>query len=188
MAIGRHGLQGKQNLYEHTWRVPLFVKGPGIKAGSRVTGNVYLLDTLSTLCDLAGIAIPATSQGRSFKPVLMGKQDTIRDVLYGAYCGGTKPGMRSVRKGDWKLIKYDVMDGKVRQTQLFNLRENPHEYIVENHDSKVKAQSEAKPRPGQLNLADDPRHAGKLKEMEILLHSEMKRLGDPHRLWDQPKD
>ena len=23
MAIGRHGLQGKQNLYEHTWRVPL---------------------------------------------------------------------------------------------------------------------------------------------------------------------
>ena len=188
MAIGRHGLQGKQNLYEHTWRVPLFVKGPGIKAGSRVTGNVYLLDTLSTLCDLAGIAIPATSQGRSFKPVLMGKADTVRDVLYGAYCGGTKPGMRSVRKGDWKLIKYDVMDGKVRQTQLFNLRENPHEYIVQNHDSKVKAQSKAKPGSGQLNLAGDPRHAGKLKEMEALLHSEMKRLGDPHRLWDQPKD
>ena len=188
MAIGRHGLQGKQNLYEHTWRVPLFVKGPGIKAGSRVTGNVYLLDTLSTLCDLAGIAIPATSQGRSFKPVLMGKADTVRDVLYGAYCGGTKPGMRSVRKGDWKLIKYDVMDGKVRQTQLFNLRENPHEYIVQNHDSKVKAQSKAKPGPSQLNLADDPGHAGKLKEMEALLHSEMKRLGDPHRLWDQPKD
>jgi choline-sulfatase len=188
MAIGRHGLQGKQNLYEHTWRVPLFVKGPGIKAGSRVTGNVYLLDTLSTLCDLAGIAIPATSQGRSFKPVLMGKADTVRDVLYGAYCGGTKPGMRSVRKGDWKLIKYDVMDGKVRQTQLFNLRENPHEYIVQNHDSKVKAQSKAKPGPSQLNLADDPGHAGKLKEMEALLHSEMKRLGDPHHLWDQPKD
>ena len=29
IAIGRHGLQGKQNLYEHTWRVPLIVKGPG---------------------------------------------------------------------------------------------------------------------------------------------------------------
>ena len=36
MAIGRHGLQGKQNLYEHTWRVPMFVKGPGIKPGERV--------------------------------------------------------------------------------------------------------------------------------------------------------
>ena len=33
MAIGRHGLQGKQNLYDHTWRVPFIVKGPGIKPG-----------------------------------------------------------------------------------------------------------------------------------------------------------
>jgi arylsulfatase A-like enzyme len=33
IAIGRHGLQGKQNLYEHTWRVPMIVKGPGIKPG-----------------------------------------------------------------------------------------------------------------------------------------------------------
>ena len=55
MAIGRHGLQGKQNLYEHTWRVPFIVKGPGIKAGSRTKGNIYLLDVLSTLCDIAGI-------------------------------------------------------------------------------------------------------------------------------------
>ena len=187
MAIGRHGLQGKQNLYEHTWRVPLFVKGPSIKAGSRVTGNVYLLDTLATLCDLAGIAIPATNQGLSFKPVLMGKQDTVRDVLYGAYCGGTKPGMRSVRKGDWKLIKYDVMAGKVRKTQLFNLKENPHEYIVEHHDNEVKARSNASPKPGHRNLASDPDYRKKLKEMETLLYSEMKRLRDPHRLWDQPE-
>lgn len=41
MAIGRHGLQGKQNLYEHTWRVPFVVKGPGIEAGSRAQGNTY---------------------------------------------------------------------------------------------------------------------------------------------------
>ena len=143
---------------------------------------------MATFCDLAGFKPPATCEGISFKPVLMGEKETIREVLYGVYCGGTKPGMRSVRKGDWKLIKYDVMDGKVRQTQLFNLRENPHEYIVQNHDAKVKAQSKAKPGPNQLNLAGDPGHADKLKEMETLLHSEMKRLNDPHRLWDQPKD
>jgi hypothetical protein len=115
----------------------------------------------------------------------MGKADTVRDVLYGAYCGGTKPGMRSVRKGDWKLIKYDVMDGKVRETQLFNLKENPNEYLKQNHDSRVTAQSGAKPKPNQRNLANDPGHAAKLKEMEALLLSEMKRLGDPYRLWDQ---
>ena len=185
MAIGRHGLQGKQNLYEHTWRVPFFAMGPGIKPGSRAPGNVYLLDVLATFCDLTGVQIPATSEGISFKPVLMGKKDRVREVLYGAYCGGTKPGMRSVRKGDWKLIKYDVMDGKVRETQLFNLKENPHEFLAQNHESEVKALTGAKPKTGQLNLANDPKHAAKLKEMEDLLLSEMKRLDDPHRLWDQ---
>jgi arylsulfatase A-like enzyme len=188
MAIGRHGLQGKQNLYEHTWRVPLFVKGPGVKPGSRAPGNIYLLDVMATFCDLAGFKPPASCEGISFKPVLMGKKETTREVLYGVYCGGTKPGMRSVRKGDWKLIKYDVMDGKVQETQLFNLKDNPHEYLAQNHAPQVMAQSGAKPKPNQRNLATDPKYGGKLKEMEALLLSEMKRLGDPHHLWDQPKD
>ena len=34
IAIGRHGLMGKQNLYEHTWRVPFIVQGPGIPCKS----------------------------------------------------------------------------------------------------------------------------------------------------------
>lgn len=178
MAIGRHGLQGKQNLYQHTWRVPYIVKGPGIKAGSRATGNVYLLDSLSTICDLAGVDAPASSEGTSFKPVLLGKQDTVRDTLYGTYSGGTKPGMRCVRKGDWKLIKYDVMDGQVRETQLFNLAENPHEFLAQ-HNRKS---------PLETNLAINPEYADKLAEMEALLLAEMRRLNDPYRLWNQPDD
>jgi choline-sulfatase len=178
IAIGRHGLQGKQNLYEHTWRVPFIVRGPGIKAGSRAKGNIYLMDVLATLCDLAGVAAPASSEGLSFRSVLEGRRDTVRDVLYGVYCGGTKPGMRSVKQGDWKLIKYDVMDGKIRQTQLFNLAENPHELLPE-HQAK---------NPAQTNLADDPRYAAKRKELEALLLAEERRWNDPYRLWDQPAD
>ena len=58
IAVGRHGLMGKQNLYEHSWRVPFIVSGPGIKSGTRAKGNNYLLDILPTVCDLAGIDIP----------------------------------------------------------------------------------------------------------------------------------
>lgn len=188
MAIGRHGLQGKQNLYEHTWRVPFLAKGPGITPGSRAPGNTYLLDTLATLCDVAGIPIPETNEGISFKPVLEGKRATIREVLYGAYSGGTKPGMRCVRKGDWKLIKYDVLDGKVRETQLFNLAKNPHEFLPEHHREDVMALSGAKPGAEQTDLAEDPAHAGKRAELEALLLAEMQRLDDPHRLWDQPAE
>jgi len=188
MAIGRHGLQGKQNLYQHTWRVPLIVKGPGISPGSRATGNVYLLDVLSTLCDLAGIEPPATNEGQSFEAVLEGERDVIRDVLYGVYCGGTKPGMRCVKKGDWKLIKYDVMDGAVQETQLFNLRENPHEFLSQHHAPVVSSLTGSVPESHQLNLADDPKYSAKRKEMEALLLSEQRRLDDPYRLWDQPQD
>ncbi|HIA47336.1 MAG TPA: sulfatase [Candidatus Hydrogenedentes bacterium] len=188
ISIGRHGLAGKQNLYEHTWRVPYIIKGPGIKSGARVEGNIYLLDTLRTLCDLAGIEVPAVTEGKSFKPVLEGKVEKVRDVLYGVYSGGTKPGIRSVKKGDWKLIKYDVLDGSVRETQLFNLAENPNELLQQHHDPSVVRLTGYTPTPNQVNLADDPKYAEKLKEMEALLLAEQERLDDPYRLWDQPQN
>ena len=186
MAIGRHGLQGKQNLYEHTWRVPFIVKGPGIKAGTRALGNIYLQDVLATLCDVAGIASPPTNEGLSARAVLEGQRQTVRDVLYGVYSGGTKPGIRCVRKGDWKLIKYDALEGKVRETQLFHLGENPYELLAEHHASAVKELLGQTPKARQRNLADDPRHAKQRADMEALLLAEMERLDDPHRLWDQP--
>ena len=176
MAIGRHGLQGKQNLYEHTFRVPYIVMGPGVKKG-RAPGNIYLLDTLATLCDLAGIPAPESNEGESFKSVLTGEGKTVRDTLYGAYTGGTKPGIRCVKNGDWKLIKYDTLDGAVHETQLFNLAENPNEFLLEH----------GKDDPKFNDLAEDPKHATKLAEMEALLLSEMTRLNDPYRLWNQKK-
>ena len=185
MAIGRHGLQGKQNLYEHTWRVPMIVTGPGIEPGSRAQGNVYLLDVLATLCDLAEVPVPASSEGESFAPVLRGEREVVREVLFGAYSGGTKPGMRSVRRGDWKLIKYDCLDGEVRETQLFNLSENPSELLSQHHDEAVSSLTGSIPAEHHKDLAGDPRYARELAQMEALLLEEMVRLEDPYRLWDQ---
>ena len=187
MAIGRHGFQGKQNLYQHTWRVPFIARGPGIKPGTRAVGNVYLLDVLSTLCDFAGIKPPKTAEGTSFRSVLEGREATVREVLYGVYAGGNKPGMRCVKNGDWKLIKYDALDGAIHETQLFDLSRNPHELLKQHHVDVVMALTGNKPERHQVNLADNPRHAAKRRELEALLLSEMKRLDDPYRLWDQPK-
>ncbi|MEN3942831.1 sulfatase-like hydrolase/transferase [Prosthecobacter sp. SYSU 5D2] len=188
MSIGRHGLMGKQNLYQHTWRVPFIVKGPGIKPGSRVEGNIYLLDILATLCDLAGITAPESNEGSSFKPVLTGEKTVVRDVLYGAYSGGSKPGIRCVKQGDWKLIQYEAPDRSVSETQLFNLKENPDELLAQHHDAKVAALTGFTPADGQVNLAKDPAHAEKLAEMQALLLSEMRRLHDPWRFSNQPDD
>lgn len=188
IAVGRHGLTGKQNLYEHTWRVPFLVRGPGIKRGSEASGFIYLLDVLPTMCDLAGIQPSEGMEGLSFRAVLEGKQERVRDLLYGVYCGGTKPGMRSLKTADgMKLIKYDVLDGKVRETQLFDLKANPNEFLIEHHAADVRALTGHTPEAHQINLADDPKYAEKRKELEALLLSEQQRLDDPYRLWDQPQ-
>jgi len=186
MAIGRHGLQGKQNLYEHTWRVPMIVKGPGIAVGKRAQGNVYLLDVLNTMCELTGVAAPESNEGISFADVAQEKRSTIRDVMYGAYCGGTKPGIRCVKQGDWKLIQYDVL-GRVKENQLFNLSGNPHEFLVEHPVDSVQRLSGRQPSAEQRNLAYDRKHEAKLAEMQELLQSEMARLDDPYELWNQKK-
>ena len=188
IAIGRHGLQGKQNLYEYSWRVPFIVRGPGIEPGTRATGNLYLLDILATLCDFAQIPAPKTNEGISLKPVFEGNTDAVREVLYGVFCAETRPGLRCIKKGDWKLIKYDVMDGQYRKTQLFNLADNPHELIFQHHDPIVTRLTGLSPKPNQTNLADNPIYADKLEEMEELLLSEMRQHDDPFRLWNQPKD
>lgn len=126
---------------------------------------------------MAGVAAPATNEGVSMLPVVRGETQPVREVLYGAYCGGAKPGIRSVRKGGWKLVKYESPSGGL-VTQLFNLKDNPDEFLEEHHDPAVTAVSHTNPEPQQKNLADDPAHAAK--------RAEMKRLDDPFRLSDQP--
>jgi choline-sulfatase len=81
-----------------------------------------------------------------------------------------------------------VMNGSVQQTQLFNLKDNPDEFLDEHHAPEVVALTGSTPAKHQVNLANDPQYASKLEEMEALLLAEMRRLNDPWRLWDQPDD
>ena len=186
IAVGKHAYMGKQNLYEHTFRVPFLVSGPTIPKNERKKGNIYLMDVLPTLCDIVGIQTPNVN-GKSFKSVIEGNKEQIRDVLYGAYSGGTKPGIRCVKQGDWKLIKYDVLDGTVRETLLFNLKENPNELTKEHHDPDIIKVTKNRPQKNQINLAEDSRYKEKLAEMEIFLLDQMQQVGDPYRLWNQEK-
>ncbi|MBX3419937.1 MAG: sulfatase-like hydrolase/transferase [Pirellulaceae bacterium] len=181
IAIGRHGLMGKQNLYQHTWRVPMIVSGPGIAPGSRATGNVYLMDLLATVCDWAGIAAPESNEGQSFRAVVEGQAPQLRDVMYGAYSGGAKPGIRCVQHGDWKLIQYAASDHNQHQLQLFNLAENPYELLVEHHDSQFAKLLDSAVDSQHRNLANDPQYARQLEAMRQLLDAQMQTWDDPYR-------
>lgn len=125
LALGRHGLMGKQSVYDHSVRVPLVVSGPGVAQGKQSDAAVYLLDLLPTLCDLLGISAPETAEGRSFAPVLRTGKGTGRESLFFAY----RDVQRSVSDGRHKLIEYFAdREGKgTRRTRLFDLADDPWE-------------------------------------------------------------
>ena len=121
LACGQHGLMGKQNLYEHSIRVPLVMAGPGIPENQTSDTFCYLLDIYPTLCDLLGMEKPQTLEGKSLVPCFSDPAHQIRDSIHFAYRGF----QRAVKKDHFKLIEY-VVDKK-RATQLFDLSLDPLE-------------------------------------------------------------
>lgn len=119
LALGSHGLLGKQSCYEHSLRVPLFIQGPGLASGRKSDALVNLMDLFPTLCEWAGVPVPVGLDGKSFLGVLQGRHQEHRPALLGAY--GTV--QRSVREDRWKLIRYPALN----RTQLFDLRRDPEE-------------------------------------------------------------
>ena len=121
LAVGQHGLLGKQSLYEHSVRVPLVMAGPGVPGDTRVETLCYLNDIYPTVCELVGMDAPPSVEGRSLVPCLNDASAATRDCLHLAY----RHLMRGVTDGDHKLIEY-VIDGR-RRTQLFDLKHDPWE-------------------------------------------------------------
>ena len=119
LAVGSHGLMGKQNMYDHTIRVPFIISGPGIPKGRRTDAFGYLRDMFPTVCELAGIPVPITVQAKSLVPVITGKAKAAHPLGYGYF----RDVQRMVRDERWKLTWYP----KIKKHQLFDLRADPHE-------------------------------------------------------------
>ncbi len=149
IAIGSHGLMGKQNLYEHSMGVPLIIAGPGIPKDRRADAFAYLFDVFPTVCDLVGAPIPDGVEGKSLAPVLHGTRDAVRDTILLAY----RDVQRAIRRGKWKLIRYPQID----KNQFFDLEADPYE----THD-----------------LAGDPKQAGRIKKLLKLMTEQQRQFGD----------
>ena len=150
LALGSHGLLGKQNLYEHSMRAPAVMAGPGVPAGRRVDALAYLSDLTATLGDLAGVPAPRDSEGLSLAPVVRGEQAAIRESILLAY----KNVQRAVVTPDWKLIAYP----RSQVTQVFEVASDPGE---------------------QRDHAADPAVAGRRRDLEAMLAAAQHRAGDP---------
>jgi len=148
LAIGSHGLFGKQSVYEDAMKPPLIFSGPGIPKG-RSDAFAYLFDIYPTVCELAGVPLPTGLDGKSLSPVIQGRTEKVRDAIMLAY----RSFQRSAREGDWKLLRYP----QINRSQIFNLSEDPAE---------------------ANDLAGDPKVARKLEEMMELLGRLQKEFDD----------
>jgi arylsulfatase A-like enzyme len=121
LAIGSHGLMGKQNLYEHSMKAPLIMAGPGIPKGEQRDALCYLFDIYPTLGDLTKVPGPAGSEGISLVPVLANPKVAHRKHIATGY----RNLQRAVTDGHWKYIRYTVKEAITEQ--LFDLSQDPAE-------------------------------------------------------------
>jgi len=149
LALGSHGLVGKQNVFEHSMRTPLVIAGPGIPRGQSSFAFTYLLDLFPTLCDVTGIAPPEGLEGHSLRPLWTGEREEVRDSLFLPYLAV----QRAVRDRRWKLITYP----KLNHWQLFDLERDPDE---------------------MTNVADDPVHAPQIDRLKALMARWQQQFGD----------
>lgn len=119
LACGNHGLMGKQNMYEHSMRVPFFVKGPGVEAGKSSAARIYLQDAMATSLDIANAKETTHVAFQSLLPIVNGTRDQQYASIYGGY---TKL-QRMVIKDDWKLIMYPT----AKAVRLYDLKNDPQE-------------------------------------------------------------
>ena len=170
LALGQHGLMGKQNLYEHSVRVPLIFRGPGIPRGERRDALCYLLDVYPTLCDLLGVETPGSVEGHSLGPVLLDPAAEAREVLLFAY----RDIQRAVRDERFKLIEYVVRHtAKVRD-------ELHHTVEYEEHEDRTTQLFDLETDPCELDdLSKDPAHTSRLQ----LLRYELERWRDEFDDW-----
>jgi choline-sulfatase len=150
LAVGHHGLFGKQNMYDHSLRVPFLVAGPGVKAGARINAPIYLQDVMATALELAGASRPPEVDFHSVLPLLRGeKAPAAREAIYGAYLGL----QRAVIHDGWKLIVYP----KAPVVRLYHVAADPEE---------------------MRDLASDPAHAARRGALFQRLQGMQAELGD----------
>ncbi len=152
LAVGHHGLLGKQNPYDHSTRVPFIVAGPGVQAGVTDATPIYLQDVMATSLDLAGAERPDHVFYTSLLPRLAAG-DAPPPLPYESIYGGYLDRQRSITHNGWKLIVYP----QAKATRLYHLAEDPQETV---------------------DLAGNPKHAAQLRALFERLVQLQHDLGD----------
>lgn len=164
MFLGEHGMTDKRTMHEESIRVPLIVRYPKlIEPKTVIEEQVLNIDLAPSVVELAAAQPLENIHGRSWVPLLQGKADDWRDAWYYEYNYEKQfpytPNVRGVRTAEWKYIRYPHGDGKPdrHMAELYHLAQDPGE---------------------KQNLINNPKYAGKVKELRAKLDQLIEETGN----------
>ncbi|MEE2990763.1 MAG: sulfatase-like hydrolase/transferase [Planctomycetota bacterium] len=120
---------GKQSMYEGGLKVPACAVWPDkIAPGSHSDRLAITMDLFATICDVAGVSVKHTIEGRSILPTLLGTSQAAedRDLFFHRREGGERYGgltIHAIRRGEWKLLQ----NSPFAPMELYNLTQDPAE-------------------------------------------------------------
>jgi arylsulfatase A len=118
--------EGKGHVYEGGVRVPLIIRGPGVRRGAVEQAPVSSIDYFPTIAELARMPAPAGIDGISFAPLLRSSQRSQQRALfwhYPHYSNQLGRPASAVRKGEFKLIRFH----EDNHAELYDLMKDPRE-------------------------------------------------------------
>ncbi|MFG1705230.1 sulfatase [Nonomuraea sp. M3C6] len=146
--LGTHRLrQGKTTPFEEAIKVPLVVRGPGIRPGSTIGQLGASVDLAPTIAALGGATAPPFAEGRSLVPLLKGSPPVKgkppapwrRNVLVefrrptnrGSAAQTPVPAYQALRTERYAYVRYET-----GETQLYDLTSDPYQLynLAENAD------------------------------------------------------
>ncbi|MBD3267202.1 sulfatase-like hydrolase/transferase [bacterium] len=170
--LGEHDYIDKRWMYEESLRVPFIVRYPKtVKAGSTSEAMIDNTDFAPTLLDLAGVKVPDSMQGRSFRPILEGNPPADwKESTYYRYwmhmAHHDNPAHYGLRTKNYKLIFFYglPLDAKGAQDtptipgwELYDLRRDPKELH---------------------NVYDDPAYKDVREKLKAELQRKKQEIGD----------
>ena len=134
------GVRGpkRPNMFEHSIRVPLIIRWPGmVQPGTEIGEAVSNIDFFPSVLDMLNIPSPqsAAVDGKSFVPLLRDREIEWRDAIFGQYDlhNSGLAFMRMIRTAKWKLVRhylanfldefYDLESDPGETTNLYRRRE-----------------------------------------------------------------
>jgi arylsulfatase A-like enzyme len=138
-SLGEHGyyFEHGEYLYDASLRIPLILKLPlGRRAGSRITDPAMIFDVAPTVLSILSLEERLGSPGRDLSSASR-SGEPLRETIFHEtgrrffaqnprrHLDGPAGHWKSVRAGDWKLIRIPTPDGDIHE--LYDLGEDPGE-------------------------------------------------------------